>query len=83
VPTIFFHRGIRFHFFANEGSPREPVHVHAERADAEAKLWLHPQVSVASNFGYNRHELSMIMRVVENRRAEIEATWHAFFRERP
>ena len=81
MPTIFFHRGMRFHFFANEGRPREPMHVHVERADAEAKVWVQPQVSIASNFGYNRAEMSLIVRVVQNRRDEIEKVWNEFFRK--
>ncbi len=38
MPVVFRAAGIRFHFFSNEGDPREPVHIHARRADAEAKI---------------------------------------------
>jgi hypothetical protein len=78
-PVVFRAHGIKFHFFANEGNPREPAHIHAERPGAKAKLWLHPQVSVAHSFGYNRHELSMLVRLVEARRCEIEKVWNEFF----
>ncbi len=54
MPTVFRFNGIRFHFFANESTPREPVHIHAERSDADAKLWLYPEVTIAKTFGYNR-----------------------------
>lgn len=37
MPVVFRHQGIRFHFFSNEGIPREPIHIHASRSDAEAK----------------------------------------------
>ena len=30
--------GYRFFFYANEGNPREPVYVHAEKGDMEAKF---------------------------------------------
>jgi len=83
MPTIFFYRGMRFHFFANEGNPREPVHVHVDRAGAEAKLWLYPAVQIASSWGFNRPELSRIVRIVEARRDEIAGAWNAFFRTGP
>jgi len=28
VPVIFRSGGFRFFFYANEGTPREPVHIH-------------------------------------------------------
>ena len=27
--VVFRFNGIRFHFFSNEGDPREPLHIHA------------------------------------------------------
>ena len=48
MPTVFYYRGMRVHFFANEGNPREPMHVHVDSADATAKLWLDPEVQVAN-----------------------------------
>ena len=54
MPVVFRHLGIRFYFFSNEGNPREPVHVHASRSDADAKLWLLPEVKVAESVGFSR-----------------------------
>jgi Protein of unknown function (DUF2442)/Domain of unknown function (DUF4160) len=52
VPTIFTANGYRFHFHAAEGSPREPMHVHIDKAGAKAKFWLEPEIrlSVARGF---------------------------------
>ena len=80
MPTVFYHHGLRFHFFANEGNPREPMHVHVESAEAKAKLWLYPEVQVANNWGYDRRELRLIVQMVESRRDEIARVWNAFFR---
>jgi len=30
MPEVFRERGFRF-FYANEGTPREPVHIHVEK----------------------------------------------------
>ncbi|WP_240721777.1 DUF4160 domain-containing protein [Halomonas marinisediminis] len=54
MPVIFRYKGIRFFFYSNEGNPLEPIHVHAESGDGEAKIWLEPQVAIANSAGYNR-----------------------------
>jgi hypothetical protein len=79
MPVVFREGGARYLFFSNEGSPREPVHIHVERAGAEAKLWLRPEVSVADSFGFSRRELSELARVVLDKREEIERAWHEHF----
>ena len=53
MPTVLRVEGYRFFFFSNEG--QEPPHVHVERGDAYAKLWLGP-VSLASSEGFKRPE---------------------------
>jgi hypothetical protein len=80
VPTVFYYRGMRVHFFANEGNPREPMHVHVDSADATAKLWLDPEVQVANSWGYSRRELRLMVEMIERRRDEIARIWNAFFR---
>jgi hypothetical protein len=47
MPTVFQDRGFRFFFYSNEGSPREPAHIHVEKDDIEAKFWLRPEVKLA------------------------------------
>jgi hypothetical protein len=49
MPVVFRSNGCRFHFFANEGEPREPVHIHVAKAGADAKFWLYPDVELAYN----------------------------------
>jgi len=81
MPVVFRHRGFRFLFYANEGSPREPVHVHVLKGDIDAKFWLWPEVSVGYNDGFNARTLRELMEIIENRRAEIERAWNEFFGE--
>lgn len=38
MPTILMVLGWRFFFYANERN--EPIHVHCQKAEAEAKYWL-------------------------------------------
>jgi hypothetical protein len=38
MPTVFHYRGFGFFFYSNEGTPLEPVPIHVEKAEAEAKF---------------------------------------------
>lgn len=79
MPKVFEWNGHRFHFFANEGDPREPVHVHVSRPGATAKFWLSPEVELAYNRGYDARTVRRLLEVTEQRRTEIEEFWHEFF----
>jgi hypothetical protein len=79
MPVVFRWNGCRFHFFANEGELREPVHVHVAKAGADAKFWLYPEVELAYNRGFDARTIKRLREVVEDRRAEIEEVWDDFF----
>ena len=79
MPKVFEWNGYRFHFFANEGDPREPVHIHVSRAGAKAKFWLFPEVELAYNRNYDARTIKRLQEVVEQRRYEIEEFWNDFF----
>lgn len=79
MPNVFVWNGIRFHFFANEGDPREPIHVHVSRPGATAKFWLSPEVELAYDRGYDARTIKRLQDVVEQRRSEIEEAWNDFF----
>jgi len=69
-------------FFANEGRPREPVHIHVERGEQQAKFWLRPEISIAYNDGFSARTLRELLRLVEANRERIEKAWSDFFRQR-
>jgi hypothetical protein len=79
MPNVFTWNGFRFHFFANEGDPREPPHIHVSRAGAKAKFWVSPSVELAYNRGYDARTAKRLQEVVELRRSEIEEAWNDFF----
>ncbi len=74
MPTILRIGPYRFFFFSEERE--EPMHVHVIRERTEAKFWLAPEVSVASNEGFARHELRKIMGLVAQHRELIEYEWN-------
>jgi len=60
--------------------PREPVHIHVEKNDMEAKFWLKPEVRVAYNDGYEARILRELREIVELNEDRIERAWNEFFR---
>jgi hypothetical protein len=38
MPTVLLIAGWRFFFYSNENN--EPIHIHVERAESEAKFWI-------------------------------------------
>jgi Domain of unknown function (DUF4160) len=79
MPVVFRHGGLRYYFFSNEGSPREPPHVHVKGGGCDAKVWLEPEISIADSYGFNSGELSNILRVVADNRDLILRAWHEHF----
>jgi len=65
VPTILLMMGWRISFCSNEGA--EPIHVHCQRTDCEAKFWVDlAGYDFVEAYGYNmtprdkRHEIVAI-----------------------
>jgi hypothetical protein len=78
MPVVFRHRGFKFFFYSNEGTPREPAHIHVEKDEIEAK-WLLPEVRVAYNDGYDARTLRVLLGIVESNKDRIERAWNEFF----
>ncbi len=76
MPTIFRDGPYRFFFYS--GDREEPVHVHIERDDKIAKVWLDP-IRLHSSGGFNRVEISNILRVIEYRQETMMEAWNDFF----
>ncbi len=79
MPVVFRYKGFRFFFYSNEDSPREPVHVHVRAGASEAKLWLKPQVRVASSYGFDAGTLRELAEVAQANGEMIERAWHDNF----
>lgn len=79
LPVVFRCKGLRFFFYSNEGSPREPMHVHVRAGGNEAKLWLDPRVRVAVSYGFDAGTLRERVDVAQSNRELIERTWHEYF----
>ena len=79
MPVVFRFDGFRFHFYSDEGDPREPVHIHVARAGADAKFWLFSEVELAYNRGFDARTIWRLQEIVASHRSEIEEAWHEHF----
>ena len=76
MSTIFRDGPYRFFFYS--GDRDEPIHVHIERDDKIAKVWLDP-IRLQSSGGFSRAEISKILNVIENKRDTMMEAWNDFF----
>ncbi len=79
MPTVFHDRGLRYFFYSDEGNPLEPAHIHIERDNHQAKIWLGDMPEIAYNHGLNRRDLAMAMLIVRARKRELLEAWYGHF----
>ena len=68
-----------YRLFFYSADRHEPRHVHVERDDARAKLWLDP-VRLARSSGFGPAELRDIERIVDERAPFLLEKWDEYFR---
>ncbi len=76
MPTVLRSGPYRFFFYA--GDRDEPPHVHIERDNCEAKLWLEP-ARLARSHGFTAHEINKIEKLVVDNHQHLLDSWHEFF----
>ena len=77
MPTILFVGPYRFFFYTSDR--HEPPHVHVERDDNVAKLWLDP-ARLQSSGGFARVEISRIEKLVNDHQNKLLESWNEYFR---
>ncbi len=73
MPTVLRIGPYRFFFYSNEAG--EPAHIHVRSSNCEAKFWLEP-IEMAYNYGYRRHELSRIEKLVDDNKTILLEAWN-------
>ena len=76
MPTLLRSGPYRLYFYSRE--PNEPPHVHIDRDDRSAKVWLH-DCTVASNIGFSAKELNVIQGLVRRHQTMFQKGWHDYF----
>jgi hypothetical protein len=76
MPTVLLADGFRFFFFSNEGL--EPPHIHVDKGDGLAKLWLSPP-RFAYSEGFNPAEARRVRALVTKHEADFLRRWNEHF----
>lgn len=85
MPQVFKIGSYWVYFWANEGTPMEPIHVHvAEGSPIEnaTKIWITESgkcLMANNNSNIPRNVLRNIMRIIEARSDEVVQKWYSFF----
>lgn len=76
MPTVLRVGPYRFFFYAGDGE--EPAHVHVERDDCDAKIWLSP-VRLQVSGGFSAKELRDVEKIVNEHHKQLMDSWNGFF----
>lgn len=76
TPTVLRSGPYRFFFYS--GDYDEPPHIHVERDNNTAKVWLNP-VRLQKSGGFNRKEIGQIQKLVIDQQDYLLEKWHEFF----
>lgn len=79
MPTVFRHDGYRFFFYSNEGNPLEPIHIHVQKAGAEAKFWIRKEIALDKSEGFDAKTLRKLLLIIKDNRIIIEDRWNEYF----
>jgi hypothetical protein len=76
MPTVLKTRSYRFFFVSLDRG--EPPHIHVQRENKVAKVWLEP-VALERAGGFSRVELNAILKLVDEHRERLMRSWYEFF----
>ena len=76
VPTVLRVDGYRFFFYSNEGN--EPPHIHVQKAEKYAKVWLYP-IQLAESIGFTNKEAHQIQSIITEHLDLLLEAWHEHF----
>ena len=76
MPTVFRSGPYRLYFYSLDRA--EPPHVHVQRDELVAKIWLDPP-SLADNEGFSWRELTRILGLIRENADSLLKAWDDFF----
>ncbi len=78
MPTLLILFGLRFHFYTRD---HEPIHVHVENADGEAKFEIENAVKLVVNNGLKNKDIRLAESILEENRENFVNEWKKVFGE--
>jgi hypothetical protein len=79
MPTVLRFEGYRFYFYSHE--PGEPPHVHVDKGDGTAKIWL-DTCAVVRDKDLKPREIARIVAIVHEHRTMLLEAWNGYFGNR-
>jgi len=82
MPTVLYLRGWRFHFYSNERN--EPIHIHAEKGDAECKYWLDLDlydIREAYSYKMTKRDTREVRKIILQNFDDIVDAWNTHFKK--
>ena len=76
MPTLLILFGLRFYFYSKD---HEPIHVHVESGDGEAKFEIETEVNLVYNHGLKRKDLRLAESILEENRENFISQWKEKF----
>jgi len=76
MPTVLQVGPYSFIFFSSDRG--EPPHIHVKRDRQLIKIWLDP-IETSKNLGFPDHEVSRIIKLVQEHQPELIEAWHDYF----
>ncbi len=83
MPTILLVLGWRFFFYSNESN--EPIHIHCQKGDKEAKYWLDTQnfdVREEFSLNMNSRDKREVKKIIFDYFEHIEEQWKQFHKRK-
>ena len=78
MPTILIVNGFRFYFYSNEND--EPIHIHIEKAEGNAKYWLEPELQEEYSYGFKAKQRKEIEQIISENKNELITAWNEYFK---
>ncbi|MDR1343272.1 MAG: DUF4160 domain-containing protein [Prevotellaceae bacterium] len=73
-PTFKNKDGYKFFVWSNE---ENRIHVHVNKGNSNAKVWMEPEIEISENKGFSKKELSVILKTVKENEIEFKAKYRA------
>ncbi len=78
MPTVLRIGSYRFFFYSSDRV--EPEHIHIEKDDKIAKVWLDP-VRLQNSGGFSRPQINKVLKIITDHRIELMEAWNDYFRD--
>ena len=76
MPTLLILFGLRFYFYAKD---HEPIHIHVESSDGEAKFKIENEIILVYNYGLKPKDLRFAQSVLEENKENFINEWRRIF----